>query len=91
MCNPTATSLQASAADGAGGGVNVAPQTDVYSLVYELHIVSPPVLTTFIGTLAFSLQSPDIFCRLRATKFLGRLFYSPRSDIASKFRPCCTE
>ena len=77
VCDTSLTSLQASAADSAGSGVPVAPQEDVYSLIYELHRVSPPVLTTVIGTLASLLQSPALGRRLRVTKFLGRLFYSP--------------
>ena len=91
ICDPTATSLQLLASDGASGGVPVAPQADVYSLIYELHRASPPVLTTVIGTLALLLQSPALDWRLCVTKFMGRLFYSPRSDIGSQFCPCYVE
>jgi hypothetical protein len=67
------------------------PNADVWSIVYELHKVSPQILTTVIGTVAASLQSPDEEKRLRATKLLGRLFYSRTSNIGENFHACYKE
>jgi len=67
------------------------PNADVWNIVYELHKISPQILTTVIGTVASSLQSPDDEKRLRVTKLLGRLFYSKSSNIATNFHPCFTE
>jgi len=64
---------------------------NVWSIIYELHKVSPQILTTVIGTVAISLKSPDTEKRLRVTKLLGRLFYSRTSDIATKFHACYRE
>lgn len=61
---------------------------DVWSIVYELHKVSPQILTTVIGTVASSLQSPDDDRRYRVTKLLGRLFYSRTSNIGVNFHLC---
>ena len=64
---------------------------DVWGIVYELHKISPHILTTVIGTVAASLQSPDEDKRLRVTKLLGRLFYSRTSDIGVNFHACYKE
>ncbi len=69
----------------------VQPNVDVWSIVYELHKISPHILTTVIGTVAASLQSPDDDKRLRVTKLLGRLFYSRASDIGVNFHACYKE
>jgi sister-chromatid-cohesion protein PDS5 len=61
---------------------------DVWNIVYELHKVSPQILTTVIGTVASSLESPDDKKRFQVTKLLGRLFYSKSSDIGAKFFLC---
>ncbi len=72
-----------------------APKTpasaDVYAIVYELHRISPQVLTTVIGTVSNSLSSLDTAMRLRVVQLLGRLFYAPSSNIAMQFRPCLRE
>jgi hypothetical protein len=60
----------------------------VWSIIYELHTISPQILTTVIGTVASYLETPDKDKRLRVTRVLGRLFYSRTSNIAVKFRPC---
>ncbi len=69
----------------------VQPNADVWSIIYELHRISPQILTTVIGTVASSLQSPDEDKRLRVTKLLGRLFYSKTSDIGVNFHACYKE
>ena len=64
---------------------------DVWTIVYELHKVSPQILTTVIGTIASSLKHIDEMKRLRVTRLLGRLFYSKTSNIAVNFHPCYRE
>ena len=61
---------------------------DVWSIVYEIHKVAPQILTTVIGTVAASLQSPDDDRRLQVTKLMGRLFYSRTSNIGVNFHLC---
>ena len=64
---------------------------NVWTVVYELHKVSPQILTTVIGTVATDLKHADQVKRLKVTKLLGRLFYSKTSDIAVKFHRCYQE
>lgn len=61
---------------------------DVWSIIYELHKVSPGILTTVVGTVASSLQHSDEEKRQRVTTLLGKLFSSKSSDIAVKFHVC---
>eukprot|EP00574_Skeletonema_japonicum_P008396 CAMPEP_0201719072 /NCGR_PEP_ID=MMETSP0593-20130828/4392_1 /ASSEMBLY_ACC=CAM_ASM_000672 /TAXON_ID=267983 /ORGANISM="Skeletonema japonicum, Strain CCMP2506" /LENGTH=1727 /DNA_ID=CAMNT_0048209463 /DNA_START=14 /DNA_END=5197 /DNA_ORIENTATION=+ len=61
---------------------------DVYSIAYELHRITPMILTTVIGTVASDLTNTDVDKRWQATKLLGRLFAARTSDIAKRFRPC---
>ncbi|KAK1741948.1 sister chromatid cohesion protein PDS5 [Skeletonema marinoi] len=61
---------------------------DVYSIAYELHRITPMILTTVIGTVASDLTNTDVDKRWQATKLLGRLFAARTSDIAMRFRPC---
>lgn len=61
------------------------------AIIYELHKIAPQILTTVIGTITTSLQSPQVDKRLEVVKLLGRLFYSKSSQIGSKFRPCFRE
>lgn len=61
---------------------------DVYSIAYELHRITPMILTTVIGTVASDLTNTDVDKRWQATKLLGRLFAARTSDIAKRFGPC---
>jgi len=61
---------------------------DVYSIAYELHRITPMILTTVIGTVASDLTNTDVDKRWQATKLLGRLFAARTNDIAKRFRPC---
>ena len=61
---------------------------DVYSIAYELHRITPMILTTVIGTVSSDLTNTDVDKRWQATKLLGRLFAARTSDIAKRFRPC---
>jgi hypothetical protein len=64
---------------------------DVWTIIYELHRISAPILTTVIGTVATLLQSSNSQIRLRVTKLLGRLFNSSSSNIAVQFHSCFRE
>ena len=65
--------------------------TNVWTIIYELHKIAPQILTTVIGTVTNSLQSPNLERRLRVTKLLGRLFFAPTSKIGVQFSPCFRE
>ncbi len=65
-----------------------ADASDVYSIAYELHRITPMILTTVIGTVASDLTNTDVDKRWQATKLLGRLFAARTSDIAKRFGPC---
>ena len=64
---------------------------DVWTVVYELHNVSPQILTTVIGTVAADLKHVDEEKRLKVTRLLGRLFHSKTSDIGVNFHRCYRE
>ena len=64
---------------------------DVYSIVYELHRIAPPILTTIIGTVASNLKITDSDSRYLVVKLLGRLFYSKNGTIAETYVACCRE
>jgi len=64
---------------------------DVWTIIYELHRISAPILTTVIGTVATLLQSSNSQIRLRVAKLLGRLFISSSSSIAIQFHSCFRE
>ena len=76
--------------DGAAPENNVAEsqQPDVWTIIYELHQISAPILTTVIGTVAALLQSSENKLRLRVTKLLGRLFNSSSANVAMQFQSC---
>ena len=65
--------------------------TNVWTIIYELHKIAPQILTTVIGTVTNSLQSPNLERRLRVTKLLGRLFFATTSNIGVQFSPCYRE
>ncbi|GMH77710.1 hypothetical protein TrLO_g15830, partial [Triparma laevis f. longispina] len=63
-------------------------QDAVWGIVFELHRIAPSLLTTVIGNVASALQVEEADRRLRVVKLLGRLFYSPTSDVGVKFASC---
>jgi hypothetical protein len=79
------------AADGHFTSTEKQSNADVWTIIYELHKISPQILTTVIGTITSSLQSPNLERRLRVTKLLGRLFFAPTSKIGVQFGPCYRE
>jgi hypothetical protein len=60
---------------------------DVWSIIYELHKIAPPILTTVVGTVSNSLQDTQLEKRLLVTKLFGRLFTSTNSTMAEQFGP----
>lgn len=64
---------------------------NVWATIYELHKIAPQILTTVIGTVASSLTAPEEEMRIKVVKLLGRLFYSPNSNIGTQFNPCFRE
>ena len=64
---------------------------NVWATIYELHKIAPQILTTVIGTVAASLTAPEEEMRIKVVKLLGRLFYSPNSNIGTQFSPCFRE
>ena len=79
------------ATDGHFSAPEKQPNANVWTIIYELHKISPQILTTVIGTVTNSLQSPNLERRLRVTKLLGRLFSAPTSKIGVQFGPCYRE
>lgn len=66
-------------------------EADVWTIIYELHKVSPQILTTVIGTVSADLKHVDEQKRLKVTRLLGRLFHSKTSDIGVNFHRCYQE
>ena len=64
---------------------------DVYAIVYELHRIAPPILTTIIGSVSSNLLITNIDTRSLSVKLLGRLFYSKTGDIAVTYMACYRE
>lgn len=64
---------------------------DVYCIIFELHRIAPPILTTIIGTVSANLQITDPNTRYSAIKLLGRLFYSKSGNIAESYIACLRE
>ncbi len=61
---------------------------DVWTIIFELHKVSPQILITVIGTVANSLTHHTEEKRIRVTNLLGSLFCSRETSIATDFHPC---
>ena len=64
------------------------PTETIWAIVFEMHRIAPAVLTTVIGNVTSCLQVEEVDRRLCVVKLLGRLFYSPSSNIGSKFQSC---
>ena len=91
--NIPTTEIAKTVQDESNAGTKLMPSpkasfANVWSIIYELHSISPQILTTVIGTVASYLETPDKDKRLRVTSVLGRLFYSRTSNIAVKFHSC---
>jgi len=57
----------------------------VYSLIYELHKISPSLLLRVLPNVSMQLQSEDETIRTNAVKLLGRLFAYPHADYCTEF------
>ena len=57
----------------------------IYSLIYELHRVSPELLNRVIPNLCLQLQVEEEDIRLKAVKLLGSLFASSHAEYAKEF------
>jgi sister-chromatid-cohesion protein PDS5 len=72
-----------------GSGNNGDIDTDltehIYSLIYELHKISPEVLLRMLPNICIQLQSEEEDIRLKAVKLLGRLFSSRYADYGAEF------
>ena len=58
----------------------------VYSLIYELHKISPGLLLNILPSVSLQLQVEDETIRTNAVKLLGRLFASPHADYCNDFQ-----
>ena len=58
---------------------------NIYSLLFELHKISPPLLIKIIPNLCLQLQIDEEDIRLKAVKLLGRLFSSQFADYGEDF------
>lgn len=57
----------------------------IYSLLYELHRVSPELLSRVIPNLCLQLQVEEEDIRMKAVKLLGSLFASSHAEYAKEF------
>jgi sister-chromatid-cohesion protein PDS5 len=57
----------------------------LYAVIYELHKISPSVLTEVIPNICAQLRVEDEQLRTKAVQLLGRLFTSPHADYAKEF------
>jgi hypothetical protein len=61
--------------------------TDIWTVLYELGMVVPGILTNVIGNIETCLASEDVK-RFKAVHLLGRLFGARSSKLATKFKHC---
>jgi hypothetical protein len=60
---------------------------DVWTVLYELGMVVPGILTNVIGNIETCLASEDVK-RFKAVQLLGRLFGAKGSKLATRFKHC---
>lgn len=60
-------------------------ETGVYVLIFELHKISPSLLTRVLPNICQQLEVENETVRLHAVKLLGSLFSSPSAEYASEF------
>jgi len=65
--------------------INDELETHIHLLIFELHKISPDLLTRIIPTLCQQLLVEDEDVRHNAVKLLSRLFYSPHAEFAVDF------
>ena len=69
--------------DSQGGNSDLAEH--IYSLIYELHKISPSLLNRVLPNIYMQLQVEELDIRLNAVKLLGNLFASPYADYCVEF------
>ncbi len=57
----------------------------IYPLIYELHKISPGLLSRVVPNICVQLQVEDEDVRLRAVQLLGKLFASQYADYPTDF------
>ena len=68
-----------------GGGKGSDLSEHIHTLIYELHIISPKLLTRVIPNVCIQLQAEEEEVRLKAVQLMGSLFASAQTDYASNF------
>jgi hypothetical protein len=75
--------LIGSSRESIGSSSEIADQ--VYSLIHELHRISPALLNTILPSVCLQLQVEDEEVRCRAATLLGLLFASPQAEYGIEF------
>lgn len=57
----------------------------IYSIIYELHKISPQLLVNVLPNVAVQLEAEEDVVRAKAVKLMGRLFSSPQASYEQEF------
>jgi sister chromatid cohesion protein PDS5 len=71
--------------DSIGGNSSSEVADHIYALLYELHKISPALLTGVLPNICVQLQVEEEDIRLKAVRVLGSLFASPHADYCTDF------
>lgn len=72
-------------ASAGGGGKSSDLSEHIHSLIYELHIISPSLLSRVIPNVCIQLQAEEEEVRLKAVQLLGSLLASQWAEYAADF------